>query len=67
MMGETTFFMVYQEIFSLCMNKFLSFTKQDIEELPPFEREGYIEMLKDYMEEYNEQIEKTQKGSLEGI
>ena len=49
------------------MNKFLSFTKQDIEELPPFEREGYIEMLKDYMEEYNEQIEKTQKGSLEGI
>jgi hypothetical protein len=67
MMGDTTFFNVYQEIFALCINKFLSFTKHDIEEMPPFERLGYLEMLDDYMEEYKEMMEqaaKEQRNSL---
>ncbi len=63
MMGGTTFFTVYQEIFAMCINKFLSFTKQDIEDMPPFERTGYLDMLTDYMEEYKEMLEQANKDS----
>jgi hypothetical protein len=66
MMGDTSFFNVFQEIFALCMNKFLSFTKEDIENMPPFERLAYLEMMKEYMEEYNETVNEGLQGNGQG-
>ncbi len=51
MMGDETFFNVYRQILDICMVKDLSFTKEDIDEMPPFERMGYVEMIKEHLEE----------------
>lgn len=51
MRGDTLFYNVYQDIFNLCMVEQLSFTKEDIENMPPFERMGYSDLVDKYYEE----------------
>jgi hypothetical protein len=65
MRGDTSFMVVFQEIFNICMVKELSFTKEDIENMPPFERQGYIEMVKHYYDELEYQRQEEEKKQKE--
>tara|TARA_B100001059_G_C17650192_1_gene484011 strand:- start:327 stop:506 length:180 start_codon:yes stop_codon:yes gene_type:complete len=55
MIAETCFHNIYQEILKLCAYDFLSFTKEDVECMPPFEREGYISIIDQQLKEAEEQ------------
>jgi hypothetical protein len=55
MLGDTSFYVVFQEILKLCAYDFLSFTKGDVEEMPPFERQSYIEIIDQQLKEAEEQ------------
>jgi len=54
MRGDESFFSVYTQEFELCFSEYLRFTLTDIENMPPFERYGYLEMYKNKMEEISE-------------
>lgn len=58
MVSNTCFHNVYQEILKLCAYDFLSFTKEDVESMPPFEREGYIAIIDQQLKEVEEQRNK---------
>jgi hypothetical protein len=51
MIADTCFYNVFQEILKLSSYDFLSFTKEDIENMPPFEREGYISLIDQQLSE----------------
>lgn len=59
MIAETCFYNVFQEILKLCAYDFLSFTKGDVEEMPPFERESYISIIDQQLKESEEQRNKN--------
>jgi hypothetical protein len=61
MRGDASFMVVFQEIFNICMVKELSFTKEDVENLPPFERQGYTEMVQHYYDEMEFQRQEDDK------
>ena len=61
MIGGTSFFNVYYEIFQMGVSP-LGFTKQDIDDMPPFEREGYIQMLIEAQKEKETQNINTGAG-----
>lgn len=61
MRGDSSFMVVFQEIFNICMVKELTFTKEDVENLPPFERHGYIEMVQHYYDEMEFQRQEAEK------
>jgi hypothetical protein len=61
MRGDTSFMVVFQEIFNLAIIKELSFTKEDIENLPPFERQGYTEMVQHYYDEIEHHRKKAEQ------
>jgi len=54
MRGDTSFFNVFREILEMCFVRELSFTKNDIEEMPPFERTSYIQMIEDILKDRKE-------------
>jgi hypothetical protein len=66
MRGDESFFNVFQQIFFLGMTEELSWTKEDIENMPPFERLGYIEMVRQHykdLEEKRKEQEQRNKGN----
>lgn len=58
MMADTCYYNVYQEILQLCSFQGVNFIKSDVDEMPPYEREGYIQIIKSEME----RIEQEQKA-----
>ena len=60
---DTTFYNVYQEVFNICMDRQLSFTKYDVDMLPPFERSGYIDLINKYYEELEIRQEEQRRKS----
>jgi hypothetical protein len=56
----TCFSNVFQEILKLCAYDFLSFTKEDVENLPPFERQSYIDIIDNMLKE-QEDIRKQEQ------
>ena len=54
MIGDTSFANIFEEECLLLYMERASLTRQDIEQLPPFEREGMMEMFK----QFNAKIQK---------
>lgn len=61
MIAETSFYGVFQEILKLCAYDFLSFTKEDVELLPPFERQSYIDIIDNMLKEQDEKRRQEQR------
>jgi len=61
MRGGESFIDVFTQIFDMCLVEGMSFTKADIEEMPPFERRNYYEMIVDMLKERQEAREKQNK------
>ena len=59
MMGDQTFFSVYKEVLDICLVEGLSFTKEDVDEMPPFERTNYIQLIREHIEALEEEKEKA--------
>jgi hypothetical protein len=55
MRGDESFFGVYQQILFFGLTQGVSFTKEDVENMPPFERTGYIEMIKQHFKDMEEE------------
>jgi len=66
MAGEESFNGVFKQIYDLCSCEGLSFTKSDIEDMPPFERRGYIDLINIEIEQQNREIEKNKKKQQQG-
>jgi len=58
MAGTESFLSVFKHIFEMCVVENLSFTKEDIDEMPPFERKSYFQMIKEMLEHQKEHLEK---------
>lgn len=61
MIGGESFFKVYQEILDICLVEHLTFTKEDVDDMPPFERTNYIEMIREHLNKIAEEKEKAMK------
>jgi hypothetical protein len=48
MMGDISLIGIFHQIFELVMVPSLSFTKHDIDEMFPYERMVYVDMVHDY-------------------
>ena len=57
MIGGENFVSVFRQVFQLSMVSDLNYTKEDIENMPPYERYVYFDLV----EEYNEEITKTRE------
>ena len=55
MIGGDSFTGVFRQVFKLSMVSKLNYTKGDIEEMPPFERYAYFDLLEEYNSEMSEQ------------
>ena len=60
-----SFSAVFQEVFNLCIVKELSFTKEDVDALPPYERHGYISMVQHYYDEMAHQRSEAERKAKE--
>jgi len=50
MMAGESFTGVFKQVFELSMVSKMNYTKGDIEEMPPFERLAYFELIKEHFE-----------------
>jgi hypothetical protein len=59
--GDTNYSDVFKEIFYLTSVSWLHFTKFDVEDMYPYEREGYLQMAKDLAEKKALEQKKAQE------
>jgi hypothetical protein len=55
MMGDENYVSIFKQIFQLLMVDVLSLTKTDIDNMYPYERYGYFDMIKDYRAEQKQE------------
>lgn len=63
MIGGETFFGVFKQILDICLVKNLSFTKKEIDDMPPFERTSYVELIREHLEDLAEQQKQLEQNA----
>jgi hypothetical protein len=62
MIGDINFQAIFQEIGTLCFSEQIGFVKEDIENMAPFERQGYIDYFSALMKEQKKKMEEETKN-----
>jgi hypothetical protein len=61
MIGGESFTSIFRQVFRLSMIEKLNYTKGDIEEMPPFERYAYFDLINEYNDEIKKQREQEEQ------
>lgn len=66
MMGDTSFIEIVRQVFQLTMIKEINYTFEDYENMTPFIREAYFDLVDEYREEQKKlkkEMEEAEKNS----
>jgi len=56
MMGENTYYSVFQEVGILLYSENISLTKDDIDNMYPYERQSYIDLFKNFAKKEKDNV-----------